>query len=340
MREKTYQQAIKEALRELMLDDQRVILLGQGLDSPWSFGDTTLGLNKDFGGGRVHDIPISENGMTGVAVGAAMTGLRPIIMHPRVDFMYLAMDQIINHAANWYYMFGGRVNVPVVVRGVVNRGNEQAAQHSQSPHGMFAHVPGLKVVMPSSPADAKGLMIAAVRDPNPVVYIDDRWLYPMSGHVPEGLYQIPIGKGVVRREGRDLTVVALSYALKHADAAARSLSKEGIEIELIDPRTIKPLDADLILRSVRKTGRLLVVDSGWLSFGFSGEVVAAVTERAFSELKAAPMRIASPDTPVPASVTLEEGFYINENSIITAARRVLDVGMPRRFSRPRPVAAT
>jgi len=324
MRRLTYQQAIKEALTQLMQEDERVVLLGQGLDSPWSFGDTTLGLIHRFGKKRVFDIPISENGMTGVAIGAAMTGLRPILMHPRVDFMYLTMDQIVNHAANWRAMFGGRVNVPVVIRGVVNRGNEQAAQHSQSPHAMFAHVPGLKVVMPASPADAKGLLVSAVRDPDPVIYIDDRWLYSLEGEVPESMEPTPIGLGRRVRQGKDLTVVAISYTVPRAERAAERLESEGISVDLLDPRTIKPLDIDLIVDSVKTTGRLLVIDSGWTSFGVSGEVIAAVVERAFDRLKAPPHRLASPDTPVPASCTLERAFYLDEERIVEAMRKALE----------------
>lgn len=323
MREITYQQAIKEALTQLMQEDERVILLGQGLDSPWSFGDTTLGLIDKFGRRRVFDIPISENGLTGAAAGAAMAGLRPVMMHPRVDFMYLAMDQIINHAANWHYMFGGRTGVPLVVRGVINRGGEQGPQHSQAPHAMYAHVPGLKVVMPATPADAKGLMVAAVRDPNPIIYIDDRWLYSRREVVAEELYETPLGRAAVRREGKDITLVALSYTQEPAAAAAAALAADGIDVELIDPRTIKPLDTETILASVRKTGRLLVVDAGWLSYGFSAEVAALAAEKAFTALKAPPARLASPDVPAPAAITLERGFYVDEAKIVAAARKLL-----------------
>lgn len=323
MRTLTYQQAIKEAFSQLMAEDERVFLIGQGLDSPWSFGDTTLGLIDRFGPRRVYDPPISENGLTGVAVGAAMAGMRPVIMHPRMDFMYYAMDQIINHAANWNYMTGGKVSVPVVIRGVVNRGNEQAAQHSQSPHALYAHIPGLKVVTPASPADAKGLLVAAVRDPNPVIYMDERWLYRTEGEVPEDLFEVPIGKARVVREGTDLTLVALSYALPLAQSAAEELAREGFSVEIIDPRTVKPLDREAIIASVRKTGRLLVADSGWTGFGTSGEILASVTERAFDALKAPPRRVASPDTPIPASRTLEQAFYLDAARITAEARAIL-----------------
>lgn len=323
MRTLDYAHAIKEALLQLMRADERIVLLGQGLDSPWSFGDTTLNLIREFGMKRVFDVPISEAGITGAAAGAAMAGLRPIVMHPRMDFMYLAMDQIVNHAANWYYMFGGQVSVPMVIRGVVNRGNEQGAQHSQSPHALYAHVPGLKVVMPATPEDAKGLLVSAVRDPNPVIYIDDRWLYCQLGPVSEELYSTPIGKGVVRREGTDLTLVAISYTLELAQRAAQWAETEGISIELIDPRTIKPLDMDLINASVAKTGRLLVVDSGWTSFGVSAEIITRTIEGSFHQLKSKPARLASPDFPVPAAVTQEREFFVSEKKIINAIREVI-----------------
>lgn len=318
MRELSYVLAIKEALVQVMTEDERVILFGQGMDSPWSFGNTTKGLIDQFGPERVYDVPISENGITGIASGAAIAGLRTVVMNPRMDFMYYAMDQMVNHAACWYAMFGGQVNVPVVFRGVVNRGGEQSAQHSQSPHSMYAHVPGLKVVMPATPADAKGLMVAAIRDDNPVVYIDDRWLYDQVADVPEELYETPIGKAHVLRAGEDVTLVAVGYTVPLALAAARAMSDRGLSVEVIDLRSVKPLDEATILQSVEKTGRLLVVDSGWRHAGFAGEVVARVTERAFASLKAPPRRLASPDVPAPASISLERAFYINEEMIVEA----------------------
>jgi pyruvate dehydrogenase E1 component beta subunit len=248
-------------------------------------GTTTLGLVDKFGPGRVIDTPVSEAAVTGAAIGAAMTGMRPIVFHPRMDFMYLAMDQIINHCAHWFYMFGGKVNVPVTIRGIINRGNEQSVQHSQSPFAMYLHVPGLKVVCPATPYDAKGLLIAAVRDDNPVLYIDDRWLYNLTDEVPDQLYQVPIGKGAVLREGSAVTVVAVSYLVREALKAAALLEDEGIDLEVIDPRTLKPLDSNLILNSVQKTGRLVVAVPEWPVCGFSEHVAAVVTTRRLSRLK-------------------------------------------------------
>ncbi len=318
MREISYQSAIKEAFQQSMHKDPKVFLIGQGLDSPWSFGDTTLGLFEEFGSQRVFDPPVSESGTTGAAIGAAMTGSRPIVMHPRIDFMYLAMDQIINHASHWHNMFGGLVNVPVVIRGVVNRGNEQAAQHSQSPHAMYAHVPGLKVVMPTTPSDAKGLLLSAIRDENPVIYFDDRWLYSDQGPVSEEMFYTPIGKANICRKGTDVTVVAVSYMVKEALTAAEILAKKGISIEVIDLRTIKPFDQETIIKSVKKTEHLLIADGGWKSFGISGEIASCVTENAWNSLKTAPIRLGCLDAPVPAARTLEKDFFPNAQQIINS----------------------
>ncbi|MCK4785917.1 MAG: alpha-ketoacid dehydrogenase subunit beta [Desulfobacteraceae bacterium] len=323
MRELKYSQAICEALDHMLAADSSVFLIGQGLDSPWSVGSTTKGLIQKYGDKRCIDTPIAENGVTGTAIGAAMAGMRPVVIHPRMDFMYYAMDQIVNHAANWYYMFNGKVNVPITIRAIINRGNEQASQHSQSTQALFTHIPGIKVVMPSTPYDAKGLMIAAIQDENPVMYIDDRWLYDCVGEVPEGVYSVPLGKGRCCREGSDVTVVATSFMVKEALEAAQELEKEGVSIEVIDVRSLKPLDEDLICSSVKKTGRLLVADAAWRTCGFAAEVTAVVTENVFEYLKTSPRRVTLPDTPVPASSALEKAYFINSKSIISAVREMM-----------------
>ncbi|MFH1921163.1 MAG: transketolase C-terminal domain-containing protein [Planctomycetota bacterium] len=315
--------AINEALHQLMERDDRVFLMGQGVKSPWYVGNTAKDLLERFGSERVIDTPVSENAVTGAAVGAALAGMRPVVVHPRVDFMLYCMDPIINQAANWYFMNGGRNPARVVFWGIVNRGGEQAAQHSQSLHATFAHVPGLKVVMPASPADAKGLMISAVLDDNPVVFMDDRWLHGLEDVVPEEFYKTPIGKGRVIRKGGDLTVVALSYAVPLVTRVAEQLASEGFDLELIDPRTIKPLDIELMQASVEKTGRLLVLDPGWRSFGVAAEIMASVTERAFASMKVAPERLTLPDTPAPANRELEAAYYLSEGSITEKIRSML-----------------
>jgi len=252
-----------------MARDKRVFLIGQGVKSPWYVGKTARGLIDRFGHDRIIDTPISENAITGAAVGAAIAGMRPVIVHPRMDFMLYAIDPVANEAANWHYMTGGRINVPVVIWGIINRGGEQGAQHSQALHGMFAHFPGLKVVMPATPYDAKGLMISAIQDHNPVLFIDDRWLYNMEDIVPENVYSVPIGKATVRIKGKDLTIVATSYMVREALRAADELRKYGISPEIIDLRSVKPWDKNTILKSVSKTRRLIVCDAGWKSFGIS-----------------------------------------------------------------------
>ncbi len=304
-----YSLAINEAFHQMMAADASVFLMGQGTKSPWYVGNTAQGLLDRFGKLRVIDTPVSENAMTGAAVGAALAGMKPIIVHPRMDFMLYAFDPIINQAANWYYMNGGKLSVPVVIWGIINRGGEQAAQHAQALHAMFAHVPGLKVVMPATPYDAKGLMIAAIRDPNPVVYIDERLLYNDEDFVPEDAYEVEIGKGIIRKEGVDVTVVAISLMVREALKAAGNLAKEGIDAECIDLRTAKPIDCGLILASVQKTGRLVVADVGWKTCGLAAEISAVVSEQAFEYLKAPIQRVALPDCPAPASSVLEKEYY-------------------------------
>lgn len=321
-RKLSYSLAINEALHQMMDADHSVFLMGQGVKSPWYVGDTAQGLLERFGTDRVIDTPVSENAMTGAAVGAALAGMRPVVVHPRVDFMFYAFDPIINEAANWYYMNGGKLPVPVVFWGIINRGGEQAAQHSQALHGMFAHIPGLKVVMPATPYDAKGLMIAAIREPNPVVFIDDRWLYKLEEPVPEEIYEVEIGRGNIVRAGTDVTVVASSFMVQETIKASEILVKEGINIEVVDLRTIKPLDENLILASVKKTGRLVVADGGWRACGLAAEVSALASEQAFSSLKAPVVRVTLPDCPAPASSALEKAYYRTSADIIRAVKSI------------------
>ncbi|CAH2032332.1 alpha-ketoacid dehydrogenase subunit beta [Trichlorobacter ammonificans] len=319
----SYSLAINEAFHQTMELDSSVMLIGQGVKSPWYVGNTAQGLIARFGEARVIDTPVSENAMTGAAVGAALAGMRPVVVHPRMDFMLYAFDPIINEAANWYYMNGGKLPVPVVIWGVVNRGGEQGAQHSQTLHAMFAHVPGLKVVMPATAYDAKGLMVAAIQDNNPVVFIDDRWLYGTQEHVPEELYSVPIGQGVVRRKGKDVTIVSISYMVKEALEAASILASEGIDVEVVDPRTIKPLDSELILNSVKKTGRAVIADGGWKAFGAAAEIAALIAENLVSSLKSNIVRVTLPDVPAPASRTLEQAYYPKASEIVEAVKLAL-----------------
>jgi len=318
-----YSLAINEALHQIMALDQSVFLIGQGVKSPWYVGNTCQGLLESFGPEKVIDTPVSENAITGSAVGAAIAGMKPVIVHPRMDFMMYAMDPIINEAANWHYMCGGKSSVPVVIWGIVNRGGEQAAQHSQAFHALFAHIPGLKVVMPSTPYDAKGLLIAAIRDKNPVIYVDDRWLYPQEGPVPEEIYEVPIGKGIIRKKGADLTLVSSSYMVIESLRAAQELAEDGIDVELIDLRTVKPLDEDILLKSVKKTGKMVIADGGWKNCGISADVSALVSEKAFQYLKAPIRRVTLPDSPAPASRMLEKKYYPHAKNITATARDLI-----------------
>jgi pyruvate dehydrogenase E1 component beta subunit len=325
MRQITYVEAINETLHQMIEKDEKIFLIGQGVTSPWYVGNTTVGLIDRFPE-RVIDTPVSENGITGAAVGAALAGMRPVLAHPRMDFMYYAMDQIANHAANWYYMFGGQLSVPITIWGIINRGGEQAAQHSQALQAMFAHIPGLKVVLPSTPYDAKGLLVASIEDDNPVVYIDERWLYNFVGEVPEELYSVPIGEGIVRKEGDDVTVVATSYMVHEAMKAAENLEEGGIDVEVVDLRSLKPLDENLVFESVRKTGRLVIADGGWKTCGIAAEISARIAESdIFKQLKAPIMRVSLPDTPAPASSALEKVYYKKAGDIVSTVKKLMDV---------------
>jgi len=318
-----YSLAINEALHQTMAQDDSVFLFGQGVKSPWYVGNTTRGLIDAFGAERVVDTPVSENAITGAAVGAAIAGMRPVVVHPRMDFMLYALDPIINEAANWHYMCGGKSSVPAVVWAIVNRGSEQAAQHSQAFHALFSHIPGLKVVMPSSACDAKGLMIAAIKDDNPVIFIDDRWLYSHEDYVPEEMYETEIGKGIIRRKGSDITLVTISYMVHESMKAAEELKKDGIDVEVIDLRSAKPVDEGLVLESVRKTGRACIADGGWKTCGISAEVSALISEKGFHYLKAPVKRVTLPDAPAPASRSLEEAYYPRSDDIVEAVKGLI-----------------
>ena len=308
-RQLKYCEAILEATDQSMAQDPNVYVMGLGVPNPKAIFGTTLNLAEKYGSDRVMDMPTSENAMTGIAIGSAILGMRPIMTHQRVDFFILALDQLINNAAKWHYMFGSQMKVPLVIRLIIGRGWGQGTQHSQTLHSFFAHIPGLKVVMPSTPYDAKGLLVSAIEDDNPVVYLEHRWLHNVFGDVPSEMYRVPIGEAKVVRSGSDVTLVASSHMTLEALRAATWLQDDGISVELIDLRTIKPLDKKTILHSVQKTGRLIVIDPDWKTVGFSAEVVAMVSEEAHAFLKAAPVRIAYPDRLVPTSWVLANHFY-------------------------------
>jgi acetoin:2,6-dichlorophenolindophenol oxidoreductase subunit beta len=320
-RELTYAQAINEALASCLAKDPSVYLMGLGV--PDGVFGTTAGLRDTFGPARVRDMPISENAMTGVALGSCLVGMRPVLSHMRVEFAMAAMDQLCNQAAKWRFMFGDQSRVPLVVRMIAGRGWGNGAQHSQSLHAWFAHIPGLKVVMPASPFDAKGLLISAIEDDDPVVFIEHRWLHGLTGPVPEGHYTVPLCEPNIIRQGNDVTVVSSSYATVDALRAADVLEPQGVSCEVIDLRTISPCRGGPIIKSVQKTGRLVVADHGTRTGGFGGEILADVTEWAFPCLKAAPIRVTLPDRPVSASRAESNFYYPTYRHIIAAVGRTM-----------------
>jgi pyruvate dehydrogenase E1 component beta subunit len=329
MREITYREAISEALVQAMEKDERVFIMGIGVDDPKGIFGTTLDAYRKFGGKRVFDTPLSENALTGIGLGSAISGMRPVMVHARVDFLLLAMDQIINHAAKWQYMFGSQMKVPLTIRAIIGRGWGQAAQHSQSLQALFAHIPGLKVVMPSSPYDVKGLLMASIEDEAPVIFIEHRWLYEQKGDVPEHPYTLPIGGSTVVRSGKDITIVAISQMVLEAKKAADLLEVEGISAEVIDLPTLRPLEDEILLKSVEKTGRLLIADTGWKSCGVSAEIAARVVEGGFECLKAPIRRIALPDCPTPCSPALEKLYYPGSAEIVSEARKLVSEKIDR-----------
>ncbi len=323
MRKINFSQALNEAMRQEMERDSSVFVYGIGVpDYSRIFGSTT-GLLEQFGKERCFDTPICEEAMTGFGFGAAMNGMRPIHIHIRVDFLLLAMNQVVNMISNYIYSTVGERKIPLVIRAIVGRGWGQGYQHSKSLHSYFAHIPGLKVVLPTTPRDAKGLLTSAIRDDNPVIFIEHRWLYWALDEVPEEPFAIPLGEGNVLRPGRDITIVATSWMNVEALKAAEILERKGISVEIVDPRTIAPFDDTLAVESVRKTGHCLVADNDWLDCGFSAEVAARVSEKCFGELKSPVKRIGFAHTPCPTARNLENEFYPNAEDIIRAVEEKL-----------------
>lgn len=325
MRQLTYAQAIHEAIDQLMEKDPRVFIIGEGVPDPKGIFGTTYGLQKKYGKERVMDMPLSENALTGVCIGAALRGLRPILTHQRIDFSLLSFDQIVNVAAKWYYMFGGQQSVPIVIRMIIGRGWGQGAQHSQSLQAVYAHIPGLSVVMPATPFDAKGMLIAAVEDANPVIFIEHRWLFNIEGNVPKRYYTLTLDESKVLKKGKDITVLATSHMVIEAIKAAKILESEGVSVEVIDGRCIKPFDRKTVITSVKKTGRLLVADTGYRSFGVAAEVIAIVAESLLEKLKAPPQRVTLPDLPTSTSFKEAEKYYPTHFTIVEKSLSMLEV---------------
>jgi pyruvate/2-oxoglutarate/acetoin dehydrogenase E1 component len=326
MTQLNYGTAILSAFEYLLMNRPEVFVIGQGLWSPWYVGNSMTDLDKKFGVERIIDTPVSESACTGAAVGASLAGMRPIVVHPRIDFMLYAMDAVVNQAAKWSHMVGGQAHPAVTIRGIVNRGGEQGAQHSQVLHSWFAHIPGLRVVMPATVADARDLLIASVLCDDPVIYIDDRWLYSQTddlGPVKE-LNLCEQGPRCLLA-GSDLTIVGSSYATLLAVQAAGMLADEGIHAEVIDLRVLNPFDPSVVVKSVLKTGRLLVVDGSWRTCGMSAEVITSTFERLSPrDWRCAPARVTLPDAPAPTSRVLEKIYYPTVEHVVYAARSLIN----------------
>jgi len=321
----TYAGALNEALREEMRRDPRVFIMGEDV-AVWGGGGVfgvTKGLVDEFGPQRVRDTPISEEAIAAMAVGAAVGGARPVAEFMYADFMGLAMEPIVNQAAKIRYMFGGKARVPVVFRAQEGAGRGNAAQHSQSLEAWFCHIPGLKVVTPSAPADAKGLLISAIRDDNPVVFLEHKALYNLRGPVPAGAFTIPLGVADLKRAGRHATFVGIHTMVHHALAAAETLTKEGIELEVIDPRTLVPFDLDAVIASVRKTGRLVVGHEAYERCGIGAEIITQVVTAAFDALDAPPVRLCGKNVPIPYNARLEAAALPQPEDIVTAVRQLV-----------------
>ena len=322
----SYGHALREGFAYLLRNHPESFTIGQGLWSPWYVGNSMTDLDKEFGKERVIDTPVSELATTGAALGAALSGKRPIVIHPRVDFFLLGVDQLVNQAAKWRHMFGGDVDVPVVVRAIINRGGEQGAQHSQALHSWFAHIPGLRVVMPSTPADARDLLIAASLGRDPVLFLDDRWLYELEADLPPVNPALRLTNIQPRVDivGTDITLAACSYSTQLCRLAAVELKQYGVSAEVVDLRIINPLDRRAMIESVRKTGRLLAVDGDWATCGLASEIIASVVEGLPpTALKAAPRRLTLPDAPAPTSKPLEKAYYFQTADVTAAALKLL-----------------
>jgi pyruvate dehydrogenase E1 component beta subunit len=321
----SYAEALREAQDYCLGAYPECFLMGLGVPDPKGVFGSTLGLQDKYGPDRVFDVPLSENAMTGVVLGSAISGMRPVLTHQRVDFALSSIEQLVNQAAKWHYMFGGRMKAPMVIRMVIGRGWGQGPQHSQSLQALFAHVPGLKVVMPTTPFDAKGMMISAIESDDPVVCLEHRWLYGIRDEVPPDYYRVPLDRARVMRSGTDVTLIGVSYMTLECLTAAEMLAGVGISAEVIDLRSIRPLDLETILDSVNRTGRLLTVDNGHVVGGISAEITASVVERSFDRLVAAPDRMGFPDHPTPTTPSLADGYYPLPHEIAETAARLVGI---------------
>lgn len=323
-REITFVEAIREALAEEMRRDEAVVVLGEDVAAAGGIFKATAGLMAEFGSQRVIDTPISEAGIAGITVGLALTQMRPVVEIMFGDFSTLTMDQMVNQAAKAHYMSGGKLSAPLVMRTTMGAGRRSAAQHSQSLYAWFCHIPGLKVVIPSTPYDAKGLLKSAIRDNNPVIFFEDKMMYQSKGSVPEGDYTIPLGLADIKREGEDLTIIATSSMVQVALKAAERLAEQGISAEVIDPRTLFPLNTETLIASAKKTSRVIVVDEAYRRYGITGELAATIAEGAFYYLDAPVRRLAALDVPVPFSPALEDLTIPTVELLVTTALKLIE----------------
>ncbi len=322
-----FNEAINEAFSICLKKDKNVYLIGLGVPDPKGIFGTTLNLQKKFGKDRVMDMPTAENGMTGIAIGTALGGFKPVISHQRVEFALLSMEQIINQAAKWHYMTAGKQHIPLVIRLIVGRGWGQGPQHAQNLESLFAHIPGLKVVSPSNPNDAKGLLISSIKDKNPVIFYEHRWLHNTFGYVEKNYFEIPLGKAKILSKGNVLTLISNSYMILECIKCVKFFRSHGILIELIDLRTLRPLDTKTIINSVKKTKRVVVVDNSWQNLGISSEVVSCIAENKFINLLSRPERLGFANVPSPSTRALIKDYYPDAYKIALKIKKSLQLNI-------------
>jgi acetoin:2,6-dichlorophenolindophenol oxidoreductase subunit beta len=322
MRKIKFSEAIRESQLQLMSKDKKIITMGLGINDPMGIFGTTKGLNKIFGNKRVLEIPTSENAATGIAIGAATQGLKLILTHQRVEFSLLTMEQIVNQASKFYFLSNGKYKISLVIRVIIGKGWGQGPQHAQSLETLFSHIPGLKVVSPSNAKDAKGMLNSAINSNHPVIFFEHRWLHNIEDNVPKKLYKTPIGKAKIISKGKDITIISFSEALIQVLRLKKILIESGISAEIIDLRSLRPIDKKTILKSVKKTKKVLVVDNGWKTYGISAEIIAMIAENIFEKLKIAPTRIGVKEIPIPSSRALAKEVYLNPNIILDTISRV------------------
>jgi len=321
----SFTEAINNTFQQIMEKDSSVICFGLGVDDPKAIFNTTKGLKEKFGSERVFDTPTSEAALTGIAIGLSLNNFKPVLVHQRLDFFLLTMDQLVNSAAKWYYMFGGQKSVPIVIRVIMGRGWGQGPTHSQNLQSWFAHIPGLKVVMPSNPSNAKGLLASAIADPNPVIFMEHRWLHESLMKVPDKLFYTPIGEAEIIKKGSDISIIAMSFITTEAIKAIDLLEKNNVSCDLIDLLSIKPIDWSTILSSVKKTGRVLVLDSGFDVCSVASEIISYISINSFKDLKCSPRKLTMPDIPEPTGFSLTKNYHFGSNEIIKNVFEMLNI---------------